>query len=443
VSRPGHHESHRALITPATSGSKLPGSLDVIVVPTARQPGYLKHAAGLAMDLRCALIVLASRAAKRAEIVTALRPLRVDRLHFVDMPAELPLLPRFRTSSVLRKARMERVTDVSAKRNVGLAVARMAGLKSALFLDDDMRIRSIRQLRVAAGLSRTFDVVGMNLKGYPDNSVVCHANRDSGGHQDTFVGGGALVAATDRPVSLFPDIYNEDWFFLLAENRLRSVTTTGEAFQKEYDPYANVRRARLEEFGDVLAEGIFSLLDDGKPFIGAGTDFWISFINDRHRFIGRTIEAVEKTSLERLRRRKMIRSLEAAREQLVKKVNPKLCVDFVDAWAEDLSTWHTFMANLPTGLSIEKALATFGFADTGAVAWDTVVPVPVSKPSAGKELELVGAATRHVALRLLVSALEMLLTRRILAIAAALCQVACIQLLSRVRPGLADRLRSR
>ena len=55
--------------------------------------------------------------------------------------------------------------------------------------------------------------------------MVCHAIRDTGGKQGTFVGGGALAVAVDRVDSFFPDIYNEDWFYLLRDDgRLRPVT---------------------------------------------------------------------------------------------------------------------------------------------------------------------------------------------------------------------------
>ena len=95
--------------------------------------------------------------------------------------------------------------------------------------------------------------------------MVCHAFRAGGGKQETFIGGGALAVEMRRNRSFFPNIYNEDWFFVLdAGKRLQPVATVGQVLQYPYDPY-RVERARAEEFGDVLAEGIFWLLDQGKP----------------------------------------------------------------------------------------------------------------------------------------------------------------------------------
>ena len=63
--------------------------------------------------------------------------------------------------------------------------------------------------------------------------------------------------------SFFPNIYNEDWFFLLDGHGLRPSAVTGTAIQNDYDPYHDARRARGEELGDTLAEGVFGLLDNG------------------------------------------------------------------------------------------------------------------------------------------------------------------------------------
>ena len=39
----------------------------------------------------------------------------------------------------------------------------------------------------------------------------------------------------------------------------------GHAVQAEYDPFANPERARREEFGDLLAEGLYALIGEKDP----------------------------------------------------------------------------------------------------------------------------------------------------------------------------------
>ena len=63
---------------------------------------------------------------------------------------------------------------------------------------------------------------------------------------------------------MFPPIYNEDWLFLFDAAQRRSVALCGHArSQLEYAPFAEWVRAAREEFGDVIAEGLYRLLHDG------------------------------------------------------------------------------------------------------------------------------------------------------------------------------------
>ena len=44
-------------------------------------------------------------------------------------------------------------------------------------------------------------------------------------------GVGALVVDLERAISFFPDIYNDDWFFLLGDKEIQSVGVTGSGRQ--------------------------------------------------------------------------------------------------------------------------------------------------------------------------------------------------------------------
>ena len=106
----------------------------------------------------------------------------------------------------------------------------------------------------------------MVVEQHPDNSVVCHARRLAGMSQDVFVTGAVLgVHCNNLPLSFFPDIYNEDWFFFAEEAAPRRLPRVGRARQLEYDPFANPDRARREEFGDLLAEGLYALFGEASP----------------------------------------------------------------------------------------------------------------------------------------------------------------------------------
>ena len=66
----------------------------------------------------------------------------------------------------------------------------------------------------------------------------------------------------------------------------------GQVIQYPYDPY-RVERARAEELGDVLAEGTFWLLDQGKPASDGDLAHWRDFLANRKKFIGRVQGMVE------------------------------------------------------------------------------------------------------------------------------------------------------
>jgi hypothetical protein len=201
-----------------------------------------------------------------------------------------------------------------------------------------------------AGQLQNHQVVGMRLLEFPDNSVVNHARRLAGLWQDVFVTGAVLgVNASDQPLSYFPDIYNEDWFFFAHLAARRQLPHVGEATQAEYDPFAGPARARQEEFGDVLAEGLYALIGGERsdvPFPemlrGATQRYWEHFIEARHDVLSETSSRLhgylaQDGGDDRLR--SAIRALDAAAEQLTR-ITPDLCVDFLEAWQLDLADWQ-------------------------------------------------------------------------------------------------------
>ena len=72
-----------------------------------------------------------------------------------------------------------------------------------------------------------FPTVGMWVTDYPDNSIVCHANRMTEGSQDVFVSGAALAVDCDADIGFFPDIYNEDWLFFFDDASARAAGQLG------------------------------------------------------------------------------------------------------------------------------------------------------------------------------------------------------------------------
>jgi glycosyltransferase involved in cell wall biosynthesis len=312
--------------------------VDAIIVPTVRNVATLKPAIELAGKLGATLVALCSKWSSASEVVAQVKGKGV-KLVAIDVDG-LPdgVIPTFRTGEILTRTRFERRTDTSLKRNLGLLLARLIGWERVVFLDDDIRVPEPIDLRDAVGLTDRYAGVGLAIGGMPDNSVVCHAYREAGGTQDMFIGGGALAIGPQSMTSFFPNIYNEDWFFLLDDDGLRPTAIAGTAVQGVYDPFRE-ERARMEELGDSLAEGLFWLLDHGKSLREATFGHWQRFLRERAGFITDVIGMVEHMHGDAEQRHRMLLSLKAARGRC-QYIDPDLCVRYVDAWRADRVTWR-------------------------------------------------------------------------------------------------------
>jgi hypothetical protein len=352
-----HHGSHRDLLW---SGDRVQqSSIDAIIVPTIRAPGRLAPAAGLAKALGCTLVTLHSKQWTSAAMAAQRMHRSVD-LIAVDVPDTQRLdLPEWRTSRLLtgQFARLRPSSDLSAKRNLGLALSRLLGWSRVMFLDDDITALNPDDVRRASGLLDTHNAVGLHVCRFHDHSVVCHAYREAGGRQQSFIGGGALVVEVERTRSFFPEVYNDDWFFLLdGDKGILPVAVTGRVEQYPYDPFRTPERARREEFGDVLAEGIYWLLDQDRPVVSADRDHWTAFLAKRRAFILRVLDMVASDgSLDTAERTRRLDALRGSLGRLAR-ITPELCLQYVQAWKCDQETWQRHLEMLETGVARPEAL---------------------------------------------------------------------------------------
>jgi hypothetical protein len=355
--------------------------VDAIVVPTIRSAEHLRSAVQFAADTRCHLIAIytGSPPAGLSDVLKTLSPDQVSVLtvrpgvrdRLLDLGASLP------QTGVSPAA-----LDISRKRNLGLLVGRLCGWTRIFFLDDDIRKLSVAKLSSAAALLDDFPVVGLQVKKFPDASVVGHARRLTGRRQEPFVSGGSLLVNPQILNGYFAPVYHEDWLCLIDHLRNGEVAIGGSVAQLPYLPFTTPERAEFEEFGDVLLSGLLWLVHarSQKGADPAGDSeywreatnqrFWSEIIERRAALLQDLTERMSGMAPDTLPPSTLFaaaKSLAAARERL-SELRPTSFVSFTEKWLASLTEWRDRLSVLSRvdlidkGRAIEKAVAELGVA---------------------------------------------------------------------------------
>jgi hypothetical protein len=313
------------------------GAIDALIVPASRRAHHLRGIVKLAADYGAVLVVLASQRCDLDEVTELVARTSGARAVLAEMGSGgAGELRRLETSAApFRALSAGRSSDLSLKRNTGLLLALHRGWRKIMFLDDDIIHLSHDHLTRIAHHLDTNRYAGLRTTAFADNSVVCHASREIGRHQGIFVSGAALGVRTADDVAeldVFPDVYNEDWFALAGEAGRAGVAWAGDVGQLEFNPFANPLRAAHEEFGDLLAEGLYALFSDGYGLSRATDEYWHRFIGERRQLIEGIQRELQQneTSL----RRQAMESLHEALRRL-HEIKPGDCTAFIQAWQND------------------------------------------------------------------------------------------------------------
>jgi hypothetical protein len=365
-----------------------PGAIVVPTIRSMKEPRTgLRLAARLAADVGCPLVVLVSKEAAKRESIDDLRAqlgeevaARTLVVHVADSPGnwtrfavdELTISREHRQSAAGSGSPLN---DAGRKRSLAILLARSMGWSSLLLLDDDVytdvetdgqpcerhnaldpRTLDVTTLcaAVAAVEAGEHDVVGFVVQDFDDNSVLFRMCKVLGEKPRQFMGGGAMICRIDDRTPFFSSIYNEDWLFLLAlvlwHGNRRPWAEAGSLHQDPYAPY-ETSRAASEELGDLLGEGMMSLVTAGAREVPiAGVHYWWAMIRQRIA-LRRELEAgvhewpdPEKEQM-------------ALALKTVTEIHHRLecdqsfwCQQFVSyqyTWRRDLRTWFGFLRRPP------------------------------------------------------------------------------------------------
>jgi hypothetical protein len=352
--RSGHIDNHRSLVTDCTAPPQLDGPVvpvDAIAVPASRAHGNVGQVAMVAAEYGCHLLVVCSGSCDPAAArVVASRWLDESRITIASMPPLWTPGPTAFRADRQPHARSRRA-DTGAKRNAAALMGLQLGWRRLMYLDDDVQGLTFAHVdhaaQVLSARVRPFDAVGWAFEDFPDNSMLCHARRATGERQSTFIGGGALAVALTPNLPFFPRVYNEDWLFmapLLAEPR-RGVGIAGTLRQNPFNPFDTPEAARRQEFGDILAEGLFRLLHTThpEPLAAASSErYWAKELKERRALVWATARrlmhgaADPELDLAGARRALGI----ASRMHDERSILPRHLARWVQLWRQDLATWR-------------------------------------------------------------------------------------------------------
>ena len=381
------HETHRQLVGLARPGlGRRKPHLDAIIVPASRAAGNLDHAVTLARAVGCTLVVLCSKKAQAAEVSELLTARGFGQAVVADIPDGYDHQVLDFASSRLTRSELPPFCgnpngDLSVKRNLGLLLGRMLGWERVFFMDDDIRDVESADIFATIAMLGRYRSVGMRVTDFPDNSVVCHAHRETGAAQDIFISGSVLATNCFEATSFFPEIYNEDWLFFYDDARLRRLGWSGRnATQLQYDPFSQPQRAERQEFGDVLAEGLYALLHLGAGAAVATAEYWKDFLTARDKFLVNISSRVSMAAPGI--QAKIVDAVDTARKSLAG-IEPEMCENYLKAWRKDLRAWTHRLQALPHRDSAEAALREFGLRAAGGGHLQRGAAVSVARRAQG------------------------------------------------------------
>jgi hypothetical protein len=367
-----HLLAHTNLLAPF-DGTGRYHPLDAVIVPAGRPAEHTRAAAAIAHMTDAELLVLCSQKAEPVAVARVVAEEHVARSHVVGVPADYQsgLLP---SPPPTIQAEQASRPDLSRKRNLGLAVARMAGWRTVLLVDDDITLDVGDVVAAQYALDAT-PAVGFPIEDWPDNSAIGHANRMSGGAQEVFVGPSALLVDVEAAsLGQFPTIYNEGSLFLFDAVAERKVSRSpGRARQLPYNPFRDLDRGGDEEFGDVIFEGLMGFLHAPSTAFPTGPSYWREFLPRRRAFLTGVADRLRDSPPSPRHVSALCAVHSAMRRHAA--ITPAACARFIRHWRAERRLWVRRLAQLDQLHTVPQALERLGL--------EAVSPRPRSRPRLG------------------------------------------------------------
>ncbi|MEV0561533.1 hypothetical protein [Dactylosporangium sp. NPDC050588] len=197
------------------------------------------------------------------------------------------------TLSTSNHGSSDRHRDTPAKRNAGMLLAKAAGWRHVLFMDDDIdllgsdHLDATRQALAGRGSATPPQIAAWAFVDAHDRSVVGHACATAGMPTVSLIGAGAMAIDCRSAVSFFPALYNEDLLFAVTSATLGGVgiTPVGTSLRqraRRVGTFTSPSLAVRQEFGELLATGLMEAdLGSEGLHIQTQVGFWRHVVSER------------------------------------------------------------------------------------------------------------------------------------------------------------------
>lgn len=218
--------------------------------------------------------------------------------------------------------------DLPLKRNLMLFFAKNNLFDKVLFIDDDIFKINKNILKKGFISLDKLNLTGCLIKNFPDTSVIGHIEHFYGDKYHPFISGSFLFINIKKLNSFFPLIYNEDWLFMIKSILENKIGKFGNIYQKQYNPFENMNRIVMQEFGEIIAEGLFELIYEHDYQNRFNSMFWDKYINYRKSYVNQLLNiAQDKHKIF------IYKSL-----SLANNITSYECLKFIEYWEKDLIT---------------------------------------------------------------------------------------------------------
>jgi len=304
--------------------------LQAIYVPTK---GRIQHVRELldGLDAHDVPVFLLPSCEEDIPLASAWKGRAVQQLRFRDHAPSLSVMQSLRSAANPLFTTPAATWDLPLKRNYALWHARENGFREILLVDDDIRGLDNALFTAGATALEKWMVAGVFIDDFPDTSVIGHVELAVGERVIPFLSGSCLFIRSDVPFGFFPQIYNEDWIFMLPHMEGGNICSLGSIRQEPYDPFGESSRPVFQEPGEIIADGLFALLACGRYADRLHQATWAAILSKRREWL--TVLA------ERARNRLHRAAVEAARAQC-QRITALDCTDYVNDLEHDRRTWN-------------------------------------------------------------------------------------------------------